>query len=196
MRKIVLAIRGLWYYLLGHVIAMFIYDRKYLQGRWFKGKYGSFGSIGWQWVVVDARARRIFKENTSARFPVAHGCRVVYPENIVFSPDDLNNFQSFGVYYQAIGKIIIGKGSYIGPNVGLITANHDFSNLDIHQEPKSIVIGEKCWIGMNSVILPGVILGPNTIVGAGTVVTQSFEQGNCVIAGNPARVIRSFDLNG
>lgn len=117
---------------------------------------------------------------------------MIYPENIDFHPDDLNNFQSFGIYYQAIGRITIGKGSYIAPNVGLITANHDITNLDLHTEPKPIVLGEKCWIGMNSVVLPGVILGDHTIVGAGSVVTKSFPEGNCVIAGNPAKIIKEI----
>ena len=60
----------------------------------------------------------------------------------------------------------------------------------MHQEAKEVVIGENCWLGMNSVILPGVSLGDNTIVGAGSVVTKSFMDGNCVIGGNPARIIR------
>lgn len=45
---------------------------------------------------------------------------------------------------------------------------------------------------MNAVILPGVILGNNTTVGAGSIVTHSFPNGNCVIAGNPARLIRTL----
>ncbi|WP_333558948.1 DapH/DapD/GlmU-related protein [Enterococcus lactis] len=53
-------------------------------------------------------------------------------------------------------------------------------------------MGEQCWIGMNSVLLPGIILGPKTIVGAGSIVTKSFKEGNCVIAGNPAKVIRKL----
>ena len=45
---------------------------------------------------------------------------------------------------------------------------------------------------MNSVILPGVILGDNTVVGAGSVVTHSFEKGKVVIAGNPAKIIKEL----
>ena len=100
-----------------------------------------------------------------------------------------------GNYYQTISesKIIIGKGCWIAPNVGLITANHDIFNPDNHSEGKDIILGEKCWVGMNSMILPGVILGPYTTVGAGSVVTKSFKDGYCVIAGNPAIMIRKIN---
>jgi acetyltransferase-like isoleucine patch superfamily enzyme len=50
-------------------------------------------------------------------------------------------------------------------------------------------------MGMNSVILPGVVLGPHTIVGAGSVVTKSFVEGYSVIAGNPARINRKLGDN-
>lgn len=79
---------------------------------------------------------------------------------------------------------------WIGPNVGLITANHDLSDLSKNAEPRDISIAEHCWIGMNAVILPGVRLGPHTVVGAGAVVTKSFPDGHCAVAGNPAKVIR------
>ncbi len=105
----------------------------------------------------------------------------------------MNNFQHFGCYFQCWrGKIKIGKGSYIAPNVGIITQNHDLQDLDTHAEAKDVVLGQKCWIGMNSIILPGVILGDKTIVGAGSVVTKSFVNGNCVIVGNPAKIIRDL----
>ena len=58
-----------------------------------------------------------------------------------------------------------------------------------------IIIGQGCWIGMNSVILPGVVLGEKTIVGAGSVVTKSFLEGYCVIAGNPAKKIKDLNKN-
>ena len=53
-----------------------------------------------------------------------------------------------------------------------------------------IKIGRHCWLGAQSVLLPQVVLGDYTIVGAGAVVTKSFEEGYCVIAGNPAKIIK------
>ena len=193
MKKIQNAIKGLCYFVLGHFFAFFFYDTKYLRGRWFSGRAHGLCSTGWKWVTHDALSRIFLLDNKDSRFPIAHGCRVVHPENIVFNPNDLNNFQSFGINYQAIGGITIGEGTYIGPNVGLITANHDPMNLDKHLDPKPIILGENCWIGMNSVILPGVILGHNTVVGAGSIVTKSFQEGNCIIAGNPAILLRRLD---
>lgn len=112
----------------------------------------------------------------------------------MFDPDDMQNFQGPGNYFQGIdGKIIIGKGSMIAPGSGFITANHDFTCLLNHTQGKDIVLGDHCWIGMNAVLLPGVQLGPHTIVGAGAVVTKSFLEGYCVVAGNPARIIKKID---
>lgn len=90
------------------------------------------------------------------------------------------------------GQIHIGNGTWIASNVGIVTQNHDLYNLESHDRARDVFIGEHCWIGMNSVILPGVKLGDHTIVGAGAVVTKSFEFGNCVIAGNPAKVIKNL----
>ncbi|WP_302589697.1 acyltransferase [uncultured Muribaculum sp.] len=137
--------------------------------------------------MVNQKLRGI---NSKAWWPVAPYQKVGSPDNIIFHVDDINNFQMPGSYFQAFGRIVIGKGTYIAQNVGIITANHNLQNLDLQAEAKPVSIGEKCWIGMNSIILPGVELGPHTIVGAGSVVTKSFVDGHCVIAGNPAKVIR------
>ena len=183
-----------WFYFWGHLFSLF-YNRKYITGRWFTGKMHGLSALGWRWVTCDALNRLKDGLNYSAAYPVGAGCRIVCPENIVFDPDDLNNFHSFGNYYQAIGTIEIGKGTYIAPNVGLITANHDLTNPDLHLPPRPVILGKQCWIGMNSVILPGVTLGDHTVVGAGSVVTKSFEEGFCVIAGNPAKLIRRLPNN-
>ncbi len=126
-------------------------------------------------------------------WPVSPRVTVGDWENIIFDPNDMQIFHTFGTYFQAYGaKLFIGKGSYIAPNVGLITMNHNIKDPDKHELGEEIIIGKNCWIGMNSIILPGVILGNNTVVGAGSVVTKSFPNGQCVLAGNPARIIKEI----
>lgn len=185
-------IRGgiaLGYYILGNILGSVFYDRKYLKGRYFKLRFGRHE--GWKWIVRCFWDQKIRGINREVPWPVSSRNAVTGFQNIEFDNDDMHIFQVFGTYFQGgAGKIIIGKGSYIAPNVGIITTNHDVYNLDKHVEGRMVKIGEKCWIGMNAVILPGVELGTNTIVGAGSVVTKSFPEGNCIIAGNPAKIIR------
>lgn len=59
----------------------------------------------------------------------------------------------------------------------------------------AISIGDKCFIGANSVILPGVTLANNVIMAAGSVVTKSFHENNIIIGGNPARVISTWEIS-
>ena len=195
VKRVAGAIRAMWTYLRALPIAKLHYDycflanSKYAKG----GKYGRFTAPIWTWILNDYKACKKMKVNLNVPWPVSARVHVVCPENIMFHPDDLNNFQGFGNYFQAIGRITIGHGTYIAPNVGIITANHDVDNLDEHTQAKAVTIGEKCWIGMNSVILPGVILGEKTVVGAGSVVTKSFPSGHCIVGGNPAKIIRVLD---
>lgn len=188
IKRVTTAIKGCWFFFWGHLFAVCYYDKEFLQGRWFQGKLHGLCSQGWRWVAQDGFSKLLFGHNPKARFPVSQHVRVICPENIHFHPDDLNNFHGNGNYYQAIGEIYIGRGTYIAPNVGLITANHDLQDLDRHLPPKPIRLGEGCWIGMNAVVLPGVTLGPGTVVGAGAVVTKSFPEGHCILAGNPAEI--------
>lgn len=166
----------------------FFFQKKYLTGRHFENTL-----IGYFWAFKSIWINNILRLGKPMPFPTGLSCFVSDANNIDFHPDDLNNFQSRGTYFQNFaGHITIGKGTYIAPNVGVITANHDLNNLDIHTEAEDVVIGEKCWIGMNSIILPGVNLGDSTIVAAGSVVTKSFAQGNVVIAGVPAKIIKNL----
>ena len=169
-----------------------IYNKKYLRGRYFDKN-----SIGARWIIQCWFWQKLMRYNSDADWPVSHRIQISNAKNIIFDPDDMQIFHTFGSYFQAFNaKIIIGKGTWIAPNVGLITANHDINDLNSHCEGKDIIIGERCWIGMNSVILPGTILGPGTVVGAGSVVTKSFPEGNCVIVGNPAKFIKSTQESG
>lgn len=99
----------------------------------------------------------------------------------------------FGGYFQGAGTIYIGNYVQFGPNVSLISSNHDLYDQYKLVEGEPIHISDYCWIGINSVITAGVTLGPRTIVGAGSVVTKSFPEGFCVIAGVPAKIIKYLD---
>lgn len=166
----------------------YFYDQKYLRGRYFDKNL-----VGWKWAWKGLLWQKILGFNRHVKWPVTSLSKVTNPVRISFNPNDLQIFQSNGCYFQCIGDIEIGVGSYIAPNVGLITANHDLFDLDKHMEPGKITIGKNCWIGMNVVILPGVTLGEKTIVAAGAVVNKSFGKGNCVIGGVPAKVIKVLD---
>lgn len=98
------------------------------------------------------------------------------------------------------GEITVGDYTLFGPNVTVATASHPFNhdlrsrglqyNLPVH-------IGKNCWIGSGALIMPGVTIGDNVIIGAGSVVTKDVPSG--VIAfGNPCKVHRAIteeDMN-
>ena len=169
-----------------YMVGIFLYQSEYFpKGRFFQNWHSS----GWQWVLPDFLGRILFGRNKGIPWPTSPFARI--GRNIEFDPYDLDNFQSPGTYFQTWdAKIVIGKGTDIAQNCGLITSNHNVYDLSLRGKVGNIVIGRWCWIGMNSIILPGVCLGDHTIVGAGSVVTHSFPEGFCVIAGNPAKIIK------
>ena len=129
--------------------------------------------------------------NRKAYWPVHFTSKVNQPQNILIGVDTAPGYEP-GCYIQGLGPVHIGDYTQFAANVGIISANHDFTDLRQHSEKPGVAIGSYCWLGMNSVILPGVELGDFTIVGANTVVTKSFAEGYCVIAGSPAKVVRKL----
>lgn len=113
-----------------------------------------------------------------------------------------DGFGISGSTIYAWDSITIGKNVLIGGNCKII--DNDFHPIDPEKrrlglndeftQHKSIVIGDDCFIGMNSIILKGTELGKNVIVGAGSVVHGTFPD-NCVIAGNPAKIIKYLEPN-
>jgi acetyltransferase-like isoleucine patch superfamily enzyme len=94
--------------------------------------------------------------------------------------------------------ISIGDNTLIGGNVKIL--DNDFHPVDVEARlvdnrsligTRPIIIGKNCFIGCNSIILKGTVLGDGCVIGAGAVVSGKFE-GNSVIAGNPARVIKKL----
>lgn len=101
-----------------------------------------------------------------------------------------------GTTIYAREEISIGDNTCIGANTKIF--DNDFHSLDTYERinddfsnliTKPVKIGKNCFIGCNTIILKGTELGDNCIVGAGSVVHGKFED-NCIIAGNPARIIK------
>ena len=93
-----------------------------------------------------------------------------------------------------VGKITIGDNVMFGPNVSIYTAGHP-----LHPESRNsgyeygipVSIGDNVWIGGSCVVLPGVKIGNNVVIGAGSVVTKDIPDNVCA-AGNPCKVIREI----
>lgn len=137
--------------------------------------------------------QKFLGNNSGAYWPMHPSSMVSYPKDILIGKGVCPGY-SPGCYLHGVNKIYIGDYTFIAPNVGIMSANHDVNDLRLQTTANPIRIGSYCWLGMNSVILPGVTLGDFTIVGAGAIVTKSFEEGYCVIAGNPARIIKKLDI--
>ncbi|PZR07007.1 MAG: hypothetical protein DI539_24230 [Flavobacterium psychrophilum] len=136
--------------------------------------------------------QRVLRINASAYWPMHYSSIVSYSKNVYAGIETCPGYNP-GCYIHAVNKIYIGDYTQIGPNVGLMSGNHDLYDYRIQTAARPIRIGKHCWIGMGAVILPEVELGDFTIVGAGSIVTKSFPEGRCVIAGNPAKKIKDLD---
>lgn len=119
-------------------------------------------------------------------------CTFLHPENIVIGK---NTYLNGGMFVAGDdSKIIIGDNCLISYNVHMRTSSHNHSVMDVPireqgESQKDIVIGNNVWIGYGAQILSGVIIGDNSIVGAGAVVTRSIPE-NCIYGGVPAKLIR------
>jgi maltose O-acetyltransferase len=103
-------------------------------------------------------------------------------------------FINFNAVIADVGRVTIGADVQIGPNVQLLTPTHPLdpeirrSGLEA-AEP--ITIEDNVWLGGGVIVLPGVTIGHDTVVGAGAVVTRDLPPGVLAV-GNPARVVRSL----
>ena len=132
-----------------------------------------FGSIGERFII-------------NQPFRCDYGCNIFLGEDC---------FINFNCTILDEAKVTIGNNAFLGPNVSIYTACHplevDRRNRFIEwAEP--VTIGDNVWIGGDVTILPGVSIGDNTVIGAGSIVTKSFPS-NVVIAGNPAKIIKEIN---
>lgn len=105
-------------------------------------------------------------------------------------------YANFGLTLVDDTTVTVGDYTMFGPNVTLSTAGHPILpelREKGYQYNASIHIGRNCWLGAGVIVLPGVTIGDNTVVGAGSVVTKDLPSG-VVALGTPCRVVR--EING
>ncbi|MDX8048219.1 sugar O-acetyltransferase [Lentzea sp. BCCO 10_0798] len=106
-----------------------------------------------------------------------------------------NSFMNYDGIILDCGPVTIGDHVMMGPRVQLLTALHPVEDHDARIEgwetTAPIVIGDKVWFGGGVIVCPGVTIGNNTVVGAGSVVTRDLPA-HVLAVGNPARVVRKI----
>ena len=105
-----------------------------------------------------------------------------------------NFFANYNCTIIDVAKVKIGDNCQLAPNVAIYTAGHPVhpdSRNSLYEYGIGVTIGDNVWIGGNTVILHGVHIGSNTVIGAGSVVTKDIPDW-VIAAGNPCRVIRKI----
>lgn len=104
-----------------------------------------------------------------------------------------NVFINSGCHFQDQGGITLGDGAQVGHNVTIATLNHDVDPENRGDTiPFPVNVGKNVWIGSGATLLPGVAIGDNAIIGAGSVVTKDVAP-NTVVAGVPAKIIKTIE---
>ncbi len=106
-----------------------------------------------------------------------------------------NVYCNFGVTMVDDTHIYVGDYTMFGPNVTVATAGHPLLpelRQQGYQYNFPVHIGKNCWIGAGALIMPGITIGDNTVIGAGSVVTKDIPS-NCIAVGNPCHVLREVN---
>jgi acetyltransferase-like isoleucine patch superfamily enzyme len=108
----------------------------------------------------------------------------------------IGNRTRIGIGSTLIGPVNIGDDVRLAQNVVVTGLNHQYQDVSVPIseqgiKTEQIYIGDETWIGANAVILPGVFIGKHCVIAAGSVVTRNIPS-HSVVAGNPARIIKSY----
>ena len=99
---------------------------------------------------------------------------------------------NFGADISATKSVTIGRDCLIGTHVNILDNNfHDLHHRHRRPEPLPVAVGDRVWIGNRVIVLPGVTIGDDAVIGAGSVVTSDVPAGS-IAAGNPARVLKKL----
>jgi acetyltransferase-like isoleucine patch superfamily enzyme len=104
-----------------------------------------------------------------------------------------HTFINYGSSISAYKQVKIGRHCLLGHHTLIVDRNeHGVERREVVPPPAEVIIEDHVWIGSRVIILPGVVVGHHSVIGAGSVVTRDIPA-NCLAVGNPARVVRQFD---
>ncbi len=138
---------------------------------------------------IEALVKKILGKSEDAFINPPFYCD--YGKNILVGK---NFFANYNCVILDVGKVIIGDNCMLASNVAIYTAGHPVhpaARNTFYEYGIDVKIGDNVWIGGNAVICPGVTIGSNTVIGAGSVVTHDIPDW-VVAAGNPCKVIRKI----
>lgn len=140
---------------------------------------------------IRARLARLMLDECGRDVNVEHGAWFGSGRGI-----RLGDRSDIGMDALVIGPLDVGRDVMMGPRCILLSSSHAFASVDVPMnrqgflDDRPIVIEDDVWVGAGTIVLPGVRIGTGSIVGAGSVVTNDVPP-RTVVAGNPARVVRS-----
>ncbi|MDI1259386.1 acyltransferase [Aquabacterium sp.] len=141
--------------------------------------------------------QRFFRINAQCAYNIHYTSRVSFPERIRLTGTpgcmeaEICFASSIGCYIQARNGVIMDNSVRFAAGVRLISANHDEVDRAVFSSEPPITLHRNVWLGANVVVLPGVEIGENTIIGAGSIVTHDIPA-NMLAAGVPCKVMRSL----
>lgn len=118
-----------------------------------------------------------------APFYCDYGCNIELGKNV---------YMNFNCTILDCAKVKIGDNTLLGPNCQIYTPCHPTdakTRLEAKEWAAGVIIGKNCWLGGNVTVLPGINIGCNSVIGAGSVVTKDIPE-NSIAVGNPCKVIK------
>jgi len=166
--------------------------RKVVNGWW---QLRSCTAVG-PWARVEGRMR-IYNQGEivlgeALRINSHNACTVLaaFPGGRIDIGD--RTFLNYGVDISATRLVKIGADCLLGAHVGILDNDfHDINERSTMPSPRPVVIGDRVWLGNRVMVLPGVTIGPDSVVGAASVVVNDIPA-RSVAVGNPARVVKTL----